>query len=196
MRKFYMQILQICPPNPSGVVTLPWEIQKSHFQQYYSYIFLIIYVISEENKLWSTCPPPPKNVTTLTCKLQFFFIRLKVCCVLSNAGGSGESQLWVVVGGSEKNRLWCVATGMPGRQCHSKCSASEWPSSALIHASSLFDTGQSHSTSRCAEIQPMSQQAAAVSLNLRYDTRCYFNVRSKADMNRLNLPHGDDNWKL
>jgi len=27
----------------------------------------------------------------------------------------------------------------------------------------------------------------------RYDTRCYFNVRSKADMNRLNLPHGDDN---
>ena len=27
----------------------------------------------------------------------------------------------------------------------------------------------------------------------RYDTRCYFNLRSKADMNRLNLPLGDDN---
>ena len=26
-----------------------------------------------------------------------------------------------------------------------------------------------------------------------YDKRCYFNVRSKADMSRLNLPHGDDN---
>ena len=26
-----------------------------------------------------------------------------------------------------------------------------------------------------------------------YDTRCYFNVRSKADMSRLNLPHGNDN---
>ena len=26
---------------------------------------------------------------------------------------------------------------------------------------------------------------------LRYDTRCYFNVRSKADMSHeLNLPHG------
>jgi len=25
---------------------------------------------------------------------------------------------------------------------------------------------------------------------LRYDTRCYFNVRSKADMSQLNLPHG------
>ena len=35
-----------------------------------------------------------------------------------------------------KNRLWCVATGMSGKQCHSKCSG--WPSSALIHASSLF----------------------------------------------------------
>ena len=30
---------------------LPREIKKSHFQQYYSYILLIIYVISEENKL-------------------------------------------------------------------------------------------------------------------------------------------------
>ena len=30
-------------------------------------------------------------------------------------------------------------------------------------------------------------------ITIRYDTRCYFNVRSKADMNRLNLPHGDDN---
>ena len=28
---------------------------------------------------------------------------------------------------------------------------------------------------------------------IRYDTRCYFNVRSKADISRLNLPHGDDN---
>jgi len=28
---------------------------------------------------------------------------------------------------------------------------------------------------------------------IRYDTRCYFNVRSKADMSRLNLPHGNNN---
>ena len=31
---------------------------------------------------------PAENVTTLTCELQNFFIRLKVCCVLSNSGGS------------------------------------------------------------------------------------------------------------
>jgi len=30
-------------------------------------------------------------------------------------------------------------------------------------------------------------------VTIRYDTRCYFNVRSKADMSRLNLLHGDDN---
>jgi len=24
---------------------------------------------------------------------------------------------------------------------------------------------------------------------IRYDTRCHFNVRSKADMSQLNLPH-------
>jgi len=30
----------------------------------------------------------------------------------------------------------------------------------------------------------------------RYDTRCYFNVRSKANMSQLNLMHGTDNWKV
>jgi len=29
--------------------------------------------------------------------------------------------------------------------------------------------------------------------NVRYDTRCYFNVRSKADMSQLNLLHGNNN---
>jgi len=28
---------------------------------------------------------------------------------------------------------------------------------------------------------------------IRYDTKCYFNVRSKADISQLNLPHGTDN---
>ena len=114
LRKFHMKIWQICPLYLSYVTTLPWRIQKSHFQQYYSYTLLIIYVISVENKL--VClPTAPENVTTLTCEKQNFFVWLKVCCVLSNVGGSEESQLWVVVGGSEKNRLCCGATGMSGK---------------------------------------------------------------------------------
>jgi len=50
-------MLHISPPRLSDVATVPWEIQKSHFQRYYSYIILIICVISEENKLKSTCLP-------------------------------------------------------------------------------------------------------------------------------------------
>ena len=30
-------------------------------------------------------------------------------------------------------------------------------------------------------------------ITIRYDTRRYFNVRSKADISQLNLPHGTDN---
>ena len=30
-------------------------------------------------------------------------------------------------------------------------------------------------------------------IHVRYDTRCYFNVRSKADISQFNLPHGNDN---
>ena len=30
----------------------------------------------------------------------------------------------------------------------------------------------------------------ASALTIRYGTRCYFNVRSKADISQLNLPHG------
>jgi len=46
-----MKVLQICLCHLSDVATLPWEIQKSHFEQYYSYILLIIDIISKENKL-------------------------------------------------------------------------------------------------------------------------------------------------
>ena len=31
---------------------------------------------------------------------------------------------------------------------------------------------------------------------IRYDTRCYFNVRSKANTSQLNLPLGTDNAKV
>ena len=31
------------------------------------------------------------------------------------------------------------------------------------------------------------------SVTIRYDTRCYLNVRSKADISQLSLPHGTNN---
>ena len=39
------------------------------------------------------------------------------------------------------------------------------------------------------QLHPADIPATAV----RYDTRCYLNVRSKADISQLNLPHGTDN---
>jgi len=138
LEKIWQQNLTDCPPHLSDVATVPWEIQKIHFQQNYSYTLLIIYITSQE-KIYNLLAHPPENVTTLTYELQNFFIWLKVCCVLwllSNVGGSEKGQLWVVVGSSEKNRLWCVAMECVASEFHSKCS--EWPPSALIHTSSLF----------------------------------------------------------
>ena len=40
----------------------------------------------------------------------------------------------------------------------------------------------------------VEQEQSSSSLPVkRYDTICYFNVRSKADISQLNLPHGTDN---
>jgi len=48
--KIWHEILQICPSHLSDVAT--WEIQKSYFRQRYSYdLLIIIYIISQENKL-------------------------------------------------------------------------------------------------------------------------------------------------
>ena len=45
-----MHFLQICPPHLSDVATYIGK-SKSHFQQYYSHILLVIYIISQENNL-------------------------------------------------------------------------------------------------------------------------------------------------
>jgi len=134
-RKFDMNAIKICPSHLSDVATLSWEIQKSHFLALL-FIHASGYLCYLRRKQTVIYLPTHLKVTTLTCELLNFFIRLKVRCVLQNAGGSEKNQLWVIISGSKKNRLWCVATGMSGKQCHSKCS--EWPPSALIHASSIF----------------------------------------------------------
>jgi len=69
LRIFDIDSLYICPPYLYTVATLPCEIQKSHFQQYYSYILQIIHVISEKNKLLHPYPPHLKIITILPCKM-------------------------------------------------------------------------------------------------------------------------------
>ena len=117
------------------------EMQNVIFQQYYLFILLIIYVISEKNELTVIVNLPIthlKSVSTLPCEMQNSFVWWKVCCLPLNVGGSEKANcvvchwwLWW-----EPVMLRCVATWMSGKQHHSKCST--WPSSAWIHASSLF----------------------------------------------------------
>jgi len=75
MRKFDIQILQICPPHLTAWQILPLYLVKSkksflavlfiHNSDYLCYLrrkLTVIYL-----------PTPPKNVTALTCELQNFF---------------------------------------------------------------------------------------------------------------------------
>jgi len=48
-------------------------------------------------------------------------------------------------------------------------------------------------TAPAAAVDRWDRQTDRQTDTIRYDTRCYFNVRSKADISQLNLPHGTDN---
>jgi len=62
--KIWHERLTHCPPHLSYVAIVPWEIQKSHFQQYYLYILLILrylltimgYTNPRTHSLQPTCP--------------------------------------------------------------------------------------------------------------------------------------------
>jgi len=62
MRKFDIMSLYICLPYLYTVAILSWEIHKSFFQQYYSYILQITYIISEDgNRPFCVSEPPPSE---------------------------------------------------------------------------------------------------------------------------------------
>jgi len=50
---------------------------------------------------------------------------------------------------------------------------------------------ESHDNDRPEDIN--YRKMTYVIILLRYDTRWYFNMRSKADVSQLNLPHGTNN---
>ena len=71
----------------SDVATLLCEIQKSFLTALFIHTCDYLCCLRRK-KTVIHLPTSPENVTTLTCELQNFFIWLKVCCVLSNVGGS------------------------------------------------------------------------------------------------------------
>ena len=40
LRKFDVKILHICPPHLSDVATLPWDIQKSHYEKDWKHVLM------------------------------------------------------------------------------------------------------------------------------------------------------------
>ena len=74
--------------------------------------------------------------------------------------------------------------------CHSGVSASiDRPivADTPIHELVTYYTTQTTKRATCVRIGRICA--------IRYDTRRYFNVRSKADMSQLTLPHGTNNYK-
>ena len=67
----------------------------------------------------------------------------------------------------------------------------------LRHCSYLTPTRRECLASRSLVVTGHAQRRIEnhlrLMLQLRYDTRCYFTMRSKTDMSQLNLPHGTDN---
>ena len=59
-------ITTLCPPYLYTVANLPWEVQKSHFQRYYSYILQIIFVISEKKQTVTPLPTTPEKCHNTT----------------------------------------------------------------------------------------------------------------------------------
>jgi len=71
--KFDINSLYICPPHLYTMATLPWEIQNSHFQQYYSYIFGLC-TLSQKKTNCYPLPTTSKSCPALPCEMQNLFI--------------------------------------------------------------------------------------------------------------------------
>jgi len=61
------------------------------------------------------------------------------------------------------------------------------PRHSIFTGRMLFLTPNQQCQSTESKVTPTKRRT------IRYDTRCYFNARSKADTSQLNLPHGTDN---
>jgi len=117
-------------------------------------------------------PTPPENVTTLTCELQNFFYLTEVLLPSTK-----RWRLWVKKA-SCRRWLWKELVVMCGmwnvRQAVSQQVFRVTTFYVNTCFQSFFDTDQSHSTPVCADIQPVSQQAAAASLNMSISIHALF----------------------
>jgi len=73
--KIWHKSLTHCPPRLSDVAAVPWEIEKVIFNSIiHTYFWL--FMLSHKKTICNPLAHPPKNVITLTCELQNFFVWL------------------------------------------------------------------------------------------------------------------------
>ena len=81
--------------------------------------------------------------------------------------------------------------GSPGAVHHLRAASGHGQLAQTDHVAYL------HGRQRTRTLAHLLRQVnPSISLQIRYDTRCCFNVRSKVDTSQINLPHGRNNWKV
>jgi len=98
---------------------------------------------------------------------------------------NGRCSKWLTRCSSEVS-VWYLQ--MP---CFFRSAVTMPASDFYIGLSGLLGFTQNQSTKRLTISHAATVDDVTSTFDLRYDTRCYFSVRSKADMSQLNLPHGN-----
>jgi len=105
-------------------------------------------------------PTPPENVTTLTCDIaNWRFVTFLQTLEALKRASCGLSSVALKRTGCDVWQLECQASNVTASVQNDHLL--RWYMLPVF-----FDTVRSHSTPRCVEIQPMSQQAAATSRNM------------------------------
>jgi len=87
--------------------------------------------------------------------------------------------------------LTYLLTYSPGGQHRRDAAAARFSSSRFVTVRMRTRVTMTTMTSEL----PARPSSVLLHQEVRYDTRCYFNVRSKADVSQLNLPHGNRQLK-
>ena len=93
----------------------------------------------------------------------------------------------------QNNRTCCQipSHGSPHFQQFTQFSPVSLLQTSLHRNSSFAHLWSPHQCNSCQKW--VHKKCSGIKGSIRYDTKCYFNVRSKADISQLNLPHGTDN---
>jgi len=138
-----------------------------------------------------------ENVTVTLC------IRLAGACSrgqMSERGGAGECRSFSDTVPAMTQVSGRASTRRPARACCRYVTG--YCCQSIIHATAAtchqyiapyLDSGVHQHVRRGLCRWGVSRLKLPPVKIIKYDTRCYFIVRSKADMSQLNLPHGTDN---